>query len=553
MKRYFEKKEKIITFSLFAIFLIIGISTFGDYGISIDEEFHRAAGFYWLNYILNFTPLKEINSEVANKLLQLKEFDLQGIALSYGVIFDVPVALLEVLFKIEDPKNYFYIKHFLTFLLFYIGSIFFYKLLINRFSNNIIAIIGTLFFVLSPRIYGNSFFNPKDIIFLSLVSIAIYCCFKLFDKITYKNFIIFSLFSALATSQRIFGVFIPLSFLAFYILGTLSKKEDLAYLRGIIFFCVSFFIFTIIFWPYLWADPFGNLIKTYQLFSHHPHLESLKMLFYGKYTDNNLVPYNYIFTWITITTPTLYLILFSVGYFFVFKNFLSNLINLKKNNKGYDFWKNIGEKKDLFIIFNITFILLMLIISNASIFTGWRHLYFINIFIIYLATYGLYKINLKLNSPLIKKSLVGLTFFYLFFIIYKIYNYHPYQNIYFNSIFSNSVKNIHQKFEIDYWGLTGKKALNNILSLEKNSNSVSIGVASYLQLERSKKLLIQKDRKRIKIVGQEYEKADYIYTNFMSEVDKKYDDKYTIPKSFSKINTFKIDDILIYELYKKNN
>ena len=28
MKRYFEKKEKIITFSLFAIFLIIGISTF---------------------------------------------------------------------------------------------------------------------------------------------------------------------------------------------------------------------------------------------------------------------------------------------------------------------------------------------------------------------------------------------------------------------------------------------------------------------------------------------------------------------------------------------
>ena len=46
MKRYFDKKERIITFSLFAVFLIIGILTFRDYGNSIDEEFHRAAGFY---------------------------------------------------------------------------------------------------------------------------------------------------------------------------------------------------------------------------------------------------------------------------------------------------------------------------------------------------------------------------------------------------------------------------------------------------------------------------------------------------------------------------
>ena len=80
MKRYFDKKERIITFSLFAIFLIIGILTFRDYGISIDEEFHRAAGFYWLNYILDFTPFREINAEVTNKLLELKEFDFQGVS-----------------------------------------------------------------------------------------------------------------------------------------------------------------------------------------------------------------------------------------------------------------------------------------------------------------------------------------------------------------------------------------------------------------------------------------------------------------------------------------
>ena len=194
----------------------------------------------------------------------------------------------------------------------------------------------------------------------------------------------------------------------------------------------------------------------------------------------------------------------------------------------------------------------MLIISRASIFTGWRHLYFINIFIIYLSVYGLYKININLNSNIAKKSVLGLIIFYLFFIVYKMYNYHPYQNIYFNTIFANTIKNIHEKFEVDYWGLSGKKALNEILVLEKNSNNVSVGVASYLQLEKSKKLLEKHEREKIKIVGQEYEKADYIYTNFMSEVDKKYNDKYNIPETYSKISTFKLDNILIYELFKKN-
>ena len=49
----------------------------------------------------------------------------------------------------------------LGFFLFFIASIYFYKLLLNRFSNYYVSLIGVLFFILSPRIYGHSFFNPK--------------------------------------------------------------------------------------------------------------------------------------------------------------------------------------------------------------------------------------------------------------------------------------------------------------------------------------------------------------------------------------------------------
>ena len=89
--------------------------------------------------------------------------------------------------------------------------------------------------------------------------------------------------------------------------------------------------------------------------------------------------------------------------------------------------------------------------------------------------------------------------------------------------------------------------------MEKDKKPIKIGVASFLPLERSIKLLDKEDRKKIKIVGQEYQNADYLYSNFMSEVDKSSNDKYKIPNNFSKINEFILDNIKIYEVYKKNN
>ena len=128
--------------------------------------------------------------------------------------------------------------------------------------------------------------------------------------------------------------------------------------------------------------------------------------------------------------------------------------------------------------------------------------------------------------------------------------YHPYQNLYFNSFFNNEV---HKKFEIDYWGLSGKKFLEDVLILEENKSVIKIGVASFLPLYRSTKLLDKKERKKIVIVGQEYQNADYLYSNFISEIDKKYDDKYQIPPNFTKIDDLILDSTKIYEVYKKTN
>ena len=546
---------KKITFLLFIFFFLIGSITFKDYGISVDEEFQRSSGFYWLQYVLSFTSFEELKEIVALKKAEIIGFTLPDVASNqyYGVIFDLPIAFLEIIFKINDPQNYFYFKHFANFLIFFIASIFFYKLLLNRFKNYKVALIGTLFFILSPRIYGHSFYNPKDVIFLSLLVMTFYFCFKLFDKTNFKNFLFFSIFAALSTSQRIYGIFLPLSFIGFYLLSILSKKKDLNYLPGIIFLSVSFFIFLILFWPYLWSAPFKNFLLAYKYFAHHDLLNYIKMLFNGEFIKANSVPYTYIFTWIVITTPIVYTLLFIIGYIQIFKRFFIKFINIKNNTFYYDLWRSVNEKKDLFILFNLTFIIFYLITFNISMFTGWRHLYFINIFIIYISTYAFYKMNLNFKSILKKRLLLIFFIFYLIFVSYKMFAYHPYQNIYFNSFFSTTVKNIHKKFEVDYWGLSGIKFLKEILIFEKNKNSIMIGTASYLPLERSIKLLNKKEREKIIIVGQDYKKADYIYKNFIFEVDIKDNDKYKIPANFSKINQFILENIVVYEIYKKNN
>ena len=129
--------------------------------------------------------------------------------------------------------------------------------------------------------------------------------------------------------------------------------------------------------------------------------------------------------------------------------------------------------------------------------------------------------------------------------------YHPYQSTYFNFLVSSQIKN---NFEIDYIGLTGIKFLREILTEEMDSNKkVSIAVGSFLPLHNSMDLLKESEKKRLIIYGNEYDKADYIYSNLISEVDKNVDKKYEIPNNFTHLYSFRIYEGKLYDVYKKKN
>ena len=121
MKQKDKKISQKIIFLLFLTFFLLGLFTFKDYGISVDEEWHRISGFYWLNYILSFTSFDELKNIVG---IQLNEFDIFYFGTAFevvannpyhGVVFDLPLAFIEVFFKIDDSKEYFHLRHLLTF------------------------------------------------------------------------------------------------------------------------------------------------------------------------------------------------------------------------------------------------------------------------------------------------------------------------------------------------------------------------------------------------------------------------------------------------------
>ena len=126
--------------------------------------------------------------------------------------------------------------------------------------------------------------------------------------------------------------------------------------------------------------------------------------------------------------------------------------------------------------------------------------------------------------------------------------YHPYQGLYFNFLISDKFKN---KFDRDFTALSARNFFDKILLIEEDTKLIKIANASWTPLQRTLEIYKKDEREKVKLVNQNYEDANYIYTNHISEVDKTVNDKYNIPKSFSKFYDFTVDGVVIYSVYRR--
>ncbi len=537
-------------FFLILTYLIIIVSvllTYRDVGIHIEEKFHRMNGLYWLNYISQIFNFEKLNLITEIKMKEINDYTLTSIEVlkKYGVIFDVPLAFIEIIFNMEKIENIYYLKHFLSFLIFLLSSFFFYLLLIERFNNFFLSLSGTILFITSPRIFGDSFLY-KDVLFLSFFNIALYFLLKLSNNLNFKNILYFSIFSAIAFNLRVFGIFLPITFFIILIIKSLNTKNIYSYLKFYLFYLLSFICLVVFFSPYLWSNPIVNFLD---IFSIKKDLISpaIKILFNDEFIGNRIVPDSYLLTWIFISTPLITFTFFSLGYIFYSKRIINRFINIKEKQIFNDLWRGQNEQKDFIIFFILTSFTLSLLVLNSPLYNGWRLVYFLNIFIIYFAIYQIGNlINFYGKKYLRKKIIIFFVIASVFHNIICLITYHPHQSYYFSEVINDNKKN---SFEGDYYGLSGKHFFLK-LSSDYKGQKKKIAVASHTPLHRSLEGLDSDLRKNFLVIGQEYKKADFIYKNNISEVNSKLNKKYNIPNNFVKIYELNVNGVIIYEIFK---
>jgi len=542
MNQINNKIINYITFIFFCLYFFIGTTIFKDYGLSIDEPFHRTSGFYWYLWIVDLFFGSSSDTESLkisfNKMEWSQDF-LAGVFLEYGAIFDLLAVYIETTINIKNYQDIYYLKHFLNFFIFFTSSIVFFYLIKSRFKNNLISLIGLLFYVTSPRIFAESFYNCKDIIFMSFIVFSIFFGIKILKKNKIKNIILFCFFTALATSVRSMGIFSIILVLSFIFIESIEKKsfsKNKIIFISLILILYSFF--TYLFWPYLWLDPINNLFASLKSFANYGWGGSVFYL--GNYVKANDLPWHYPFVWISVSMPLVYSILLIFTSYKILYNFFTNLDLL---------WKNSNEKFDLFILAFFFGPLIAVIIFNSTLYNGWRHLYFIYPALIYLITFALnYLLNIN-RSRIYKNIFYSIIAFSIFINIFNIIKLHPYQNVYFNFSVERKANTL---FDIDYWGLGNANAIKKILDSTDLSKNINIGTASFTPLNYSRYIIDHKNIKNINFPGTENINSDYIFTNYVYEGNPKYKKKYIIPKNYNKIYSLIRGNIIINEVYKKS-
>lgn len=535
--------DYLISVSIFLLIFLIGLNIYKHYGISIDEGHSRINGLVSLNYIIELLNLDLYDYFKDLSLPQIHEYKAQG----NGVVFDLPLSIIEILLNIKNTKEIFLLRHISTFIIFFISLIFFFLIIKDRYNSFTFGIIAVLFLFISPRIFAQSFYNSKDIVFMSLNIINLFFGIKYLKNSDLKNGILFSITSGLCVGSRILGIYLPVLICLIKVIQILrsNKKIKIQFLNlGIISILIVLSVY--IFWPYLWANPFVNFYNTFINIGNHE--VGIYNFFLGNYIPVEFVPWNYSLIWIGISTPLPYLILFLIGFIYFFRRMIFRILNIDEKSIYKDLWRGEKEMIDFLLFLNLIIPILVIVIMHSSLYTGWRHLFFLYPSIIFFSVYAIRIFNIFFIKKI--SSIIILVFLILAPTTLWMYKNHPFQYVYFNSFFKN---NFNKYFDMDYWGLTNYHALKYILKNNEEDKLLIIGLIGNGDLYLSKSFLSDQEKEKI-LITEDFGEAEFLIDGYSRWDAVKINKKKLLEKNLFKIyHEIKVNKIPINSIYIKNS
>ena len=491
---------------IFAIYFFIGSMIFQDYGISLDESVERHTSIvnyvYVMGYVLRGSEHESVRSigYHTHPLYTLRDRH-------YGTFLQGITVAIEHLNNFEmTNRNIFLMRHYFTFINWFVGGVFLFLILKRRFPNSYIPIIGIFFFIINPRFFGGSFYNIKDILFVAWCFIACYFTLRWLEDQQGKKFLLASAFTiAVASNTRILGVAILLLAGGLVFLRDFSEKNNFEGVKQWLRLAIANFIFFVLITPFTWTNPIRNTLSMFFYFYSFTTWGG-SHFFMGEMISRH-VPWYYIPVWMGITLPILYIILFVIGitaFIYLIVHFFKQQIKSLIKTRVLEPLRNSSlHLYDVFFGTMFIFTLGGYIGLGISMYEGWRHAFILILPFLYITVYGLYKIysfikGKKYFLRVILALVVLASFVHTG--TWMIRN-HPYQYVFFNVIARPFAE---ENFALDYWNVSFHDLA---VYLYERSNKQIIylyaGINPFLPL-----ILTEDQNLRIRMTG--WENADYV-------------------------------------------
>lgn len=341
------------------------------------------------------------------------------------------------------------------------------------------ALLGLLFITFSPRIFGESMFNGKDIPYAMCFAITIYYLLKLIEQINTNHKIIKPIIGitigiAIAIGVRTAGAVIVLGYIGvycflYYLINSNDRKLLLEnngknikkLIGGLLVATIVGYGIALFTWPFGLQAPLSNLLKSFEEMSNRQ--VDIRVLYDGRYIGSRFLPWQYEFNWIMITNPIIVLIsaLAMIPLFFLIK-------------------KRFGAFIPIILLFSILFPILYMIYKDSTLYDSWRHVFFVYPFIVVAAIICLDSITSVLKNKMQYIPYIVAIIGLLPTMAWTIKE-HPNQYTYFNSLVGGP-EGAEGKYDLDYYLTSGKSSARWILkNVPKPPNGQKIKVYTNME------------------------------------------------------------------------
>ncbi len=394
-------------------FLLAGALVLDDFGLIGDSAIQRDIGKASLDYVLG------------DGGRALDRLDRTEVNRFYGTAFELPLVLVERVLGLEDSRDVWLSRHFLSHLFFLVGGVCCYLLVLRMSGSRLLAIFALALFLLHPRLYAHSFFNSKDVPFAAMFMIALYLTHRAFRRETLGAFLLCGVGVGVLVNLRAMGLILLVAVLALRALDLLfaggKGERTRILLAGGAFASGAALTYYAVF-PAIWPDPFGGFMNALQVASRHP--EPVSNLFRGEwFFGPDGPPFDYIPVWIGITTPPLALLLAVAG--------VAALCR-RAARRPRDLWRATPLRFHLLLVLLIVGTIVAVFAARSNIYNEWRHVYFLYAPLAVLAALGLHWLLSCARRRWMRAGIHALAGAGVAVVLVSLVRIHPLEDNYFN-------------------------------------------------------------------------------------------------------------------------